>query len=222
MFEAVAPFSGGEKARLVLALVAYQRPNLLLLDEPTNHLDLEMRQALSVALQEYAGAVVLVSHDRHLLNTVADDLIVVHDGRAVPFDGDLEDYARWLATGGPVRVINSARAAEAPAPLLAPAAASENAEQRKQRRREEAAQRNRLGPMRAAVQKQEQRLEKLARERSELERELAAPELYVPAARARLQAVLDRQKELEQQSAEAEAAWLDASGRLESATQSAP
>ena len=91
-----------------------------------------------------------------------------------------------------------------------------------ERRREEAAQRNRLGPMRAAVQKQEQRLEKLARERSELERELASPELYVPAARAQLQAVLDRQKELEQQSAEAEAAWLEASGRLESATQATP
>ena len=91
------PFSGGEKARLVLALVAYLRPNLMLLDEPTNHLDLEMRQALTVALQEYDGAVVLVSHDRHLLRTVADEFYVVHGGRAAPFDGDLEDYAKWLA-----------------------------------------------------------------------------------------------------------------------------
>ncbi|HTU60501.1 MAG TPA: ATP-binding cassette domain-containing protein, partial [Polyangiales bacterium] len=82
VFEPIAPFSGGEKARLVLALVAYLRPNLMLLDEPTNHLDLEMRQALTVALQEYDGAVVLVSHDRHLLRTVADELYVVHGGRA--------------------------------------------------------------------------------------------------------------------------------------------
>src|SRR5882724_5933468 len=100
VFEPVGLFSGGEKARLVLALVAFQRPNLLLLDEPTNHLDLEMRQALAVALQEYAGAVVLVSHDRHLLNTVADELMVVHDGQVALFDGDLEDYARWLAKAG--------------------------------------------------------------------------------------------------------------------------
>ena len=82
----------------MLALTVYQRPNLLLLDEPTNHLDLEMRQALAVALQEFEGALVLVSHDRHLLNTVADEFRLVADGRALPFDGDLEDYARWLAT----------------------------------------------------------------------------------------------------------------------------
>ncbi len=96
VFEPVGPFSGGEKARLMLALTAYLRPNLMLLDEPTNHLDLEMRQALAVALQDYEGAVVLVSHDRHLLRTVADEFIVVHKGRATPFDGDLEDYAKWL------------------------------------------------------------------------------------------------------------------------------
>ena len=81
----------------MLALVTFRRPNLLLLDEPTNHLDLEMRQALAVALQDYAGAVVVVSHDRHLLRTVADEFYVVHDGRVQPFEGDLEDYAQWLA-----------------------------------------------------------------------------------------------------------------------------
>ncbi len=92
VFEPIAPFSGGEKARLVLGLVAYRRPNLLLLDEPTNHLDLEMRQALAMALQDYAGAVVMVSHDRHLLRTASDSLYVVHDGRLQVFDGDLDDY----------------------------------------------------------------------------------------------------------------------------------
>ena len=97
VMEPVKPFSGGEKARLVLALLVYKNPNLLLLDEPTNHLDLEMRQALSVALQDYEGAIVLVSHDRHLLRTVTDQFLLVADGKAQPFDGDLDDYRLWLA-----------------------------------------------------------------------------------------------------------------------------
>ena len=97
VFEPVGPFSGGEKARLALALVAYSKPNLLLLDEPTNHLDLEMRQALAMALQEYAGAVVMVSHDRHLLATVTDRFLLVDAGSVQEFDGDLDDYARWLS-----------------------------------------------------------------------------------------------------------------------------
>ena len=97
VFEAIGPFSGGEKARLVLALLSYLRPNLLLLDEPTNHLDLEMRQALARALQDYSGAVLMVSHDRHLLRTVIDEFYLVADGRAAPFDGDLDDYAKWAA-----------------------------------------------------------------------------------------------------------------------------
>jgi ATP-binding cassette subfamily F protein 3 len=236
VFEAIAPFSGGEKARLMLALVAWQRPNLLLLDEPTNHLDLEMRQALSVALQDYPGAVVLVSHDRHLLNTVANELIVVHDGRAESFDGDLEDYAQWLANGGPLRAVaaaaavadeSSARArpgagarpaAVAQPAASAPAPAAEGAAERKRRRRDEAARRYVLSPLRSAVQRHEAQLEKLARERAALEAELAAPELYLPAARAQLEALLARQRDLQWQSAQSEAAWLEASERLEAAT----
>jgi ATP-binding cassette subfamily F protein 3 len=92
----VAPFSGGEKARLVLALITWQKPNLLLLDEPTNHLDLEMRHALTMALQGFEGAMVVVSHDRHLLRTTTDDFYLVHGGRVEPFDGDLDDYHKWL------------------------------------------------------------------------------------------------------------------------------
>ena len=94
--EPVAPFSGGEKARLALALVIWGRPNLLLLDEPTNHLDLEMREALSEALQDYEGALVVVSHDRHLLRVTVDQLLLVDGGRVAPFDGDLDDYPAWL------------------------------------------------------------------------------------------------------------------------------
>ena len=211
VFEVVAPFSGGEKARLVLALVAYQRPNLLLLDEPTNHLDLEMRQALAVALQDYSGAVVLVSHDRHLLNTVADELIVVHDGRAEPFDGDLEDYAGWLATGGSLRAVTTIEPAE-------PArATTENAEQRRQRKRDEAAQRGLLAPLRAVVQKHELELAKIARQRADLETRLTAAELYLPASRTQLQAALATQTELARLNAQIEQAWLEASAHLEEA-----
>src|SRR5215469_16754338 len=160
VFEPVAPFSGGEKARLVLALVTYLRPNLLLLDEPTNHLDLEMRQALCVALQDYSGAVVLVSHDRHLLRTVADVFHIVHDGRVQPFDGDLEDYAKWLAEADQAAV----RESPATGALLATPAIreSESADARKQRKREDAERRNRLSPLRAQVARCEQELERLA------------------------------------------------------------
>ena len=213
VFEPVAPFSGGEKARLVLALVAWLQPNLLLLDEPTNHLDLEMRQALSVALQEFPGAVVLVSHDRHLLNTVADELIVVHDGAAVRFDGDLDDYAHWLASGGPVRAIGDVAATDrSPA---AAATATDSAAQRRQRRREEAEARDRLSPLRATVQKCERQLDALARERTALEQQLAAPELYLPDARAKLQAALARQAELARLQSQAEDGWLAATSALE-------
>ena len=95
--EPIEPFSGGEKARLALALIVWQRPNLLLLDEPTNHLDLDMRHALNVALQDYEGALIVVSHDRHLLRTTTDAFLIVGHGRARPFDGDLDDYRDWLA-----------------------------------------------------------------------------------------------------------------------------
>jgi ATP-binding cassette, subfamily F, member 3 len=231
VFEPVGLFSGGEKARLVLALVAFQRPNLLLLDEPTNHLDLEMRQALAVALQEYAGAVVLVSHDRHLLNTVADELMVVHDGKVSPFDGDLEDYARWLANAGavpaaPAAPVAPAAGAAAPAAAAVVAAtaavpvataAATTADQRRKRRREGAAVRDRLAPLRATVVRHEQELERLARERVELEHALAAPEMYRPDARAGLQAALARQAELSRRCAEIEAAWFEASAGLEAA-----
>ena len=94
VFEPLAPFSGGERARLVLATLVAARPNLLLLDEPTNHLDLEMRHALGMALQDYPGALVLVSHDRHLIRSLADDLWLVAEDASRVFDGDLDDYAR--------------------------------------------------------------------------------------------------------------------------------
>src|SRR5690554_3614775 len=138
-FEPVGPFSGGEKARLVLALLVYQRPNLLLLDEPTNHLDLDMRDALTLALQDFEGAMVLVSHDRHLLRTVCDRFLLVSDGRAEDFDGDLDDYRQWLASRRNV------------AAAAAGSAGDNSAAARKDKRREAAEQRNRLKPLRDTV-----------------------------------------------------------------------
>ena len=202
VFEPVGPFSGGEKARLVLALVSFRRPNLLLLDEPTNHLDLEMRQALAVALQDYDGAVVLVAHDRHLLRAVADELILVDAGRAAPFDGDLEDYARWFLTAA-----EPAQEAES--------TAKPAAEQRKQRKREEAERRNRLSPLRADVARCEARIAELEQRRQEIEAQLANPEIYGEQAKQRLQELLKSQTELRRDLQAGEDAWVAASERLD-------
>ncbi len=230
VFEPIAPFSGGEKARLVLALVAYLRPNLMLLDEPTNHLDLEMRQALTVALQEYDGAVVLVSHDRHLLRTVANELYVVHDGRAEPFDGDLDDYAKWLAE---TQSASSAAAAKAaaltsrPTSLDGEAAAArgtdrpQTAEERKQRKREEAERRNRLTPLRAAVEQCEKELERLAKQQAQLQAQLESPDLYAESAKDRLRKLTEQQGRLTREVEQVEAKWMEHSERLETETRRA-
>jgi ATP-binding cassette, subfamily F, member 3 len=226
VFEPVAPFSGGEKARLVLALVTFLRPNLLLLDEPTNHLDLEMRQALAVALQDYAGAVVLVSHDRHLLRTVADEFHIVHAGRAQPFDGDLEDYARWLADSHQAGPDPSAGTADRPIPQTAEAGSeretsgqreAQSAEARKQRKREDAERRNRLSPLKTEVTRREQELERLAHETTDLQARLADPDLYLEEGRERLRELLKKQGELARATQETEVAWLQASEQLEAA-----
>ena len=201
VFEPVGPFSGGEKARLVLALVSYLRPNLLLLDEPTNHLDLEMRQALAVALQDYDAAVVLVSHDRHLLRAFADELLLVHDGKVAPFDGDLDDYANWFATSN----AEPAAASVTPAP----------AEDRKQRKREEAEKRNRLSPLRAEVAKHEKAITELERQRAEIEQQLLAPELYDGQGSNRVRELMQRQGQIKTKLEDAEAAWMEAAERLE-------
>jgi ATP-binding cassette subfamily F protein 3 len=233
VFEPIAPFSGGEKARLVLALVAYLRPNLMLLDEPTNHLDLEMRQALTVALQEYDGAVVLVSHDRHLLRTVADELYIVHDGRAEPFDGDLDDYAKWLAetqsasSGGAGKATASAStdrqaaAAGEDATSARESERPETAEERKQRKREEAERRNRLTPIRAAIEQCEKELDRLAKQQAELQAQLESPDLYAEGAKDRLRKLTEQQGRLAREVEQVEARWMEHSERLETETRRA-
>lgn len=205
VFEPVGPFSGGEKARLVLALTSYLRPNLLLLDEPTNHLDLEMRQALAMALQDYEAAVVLVSHDRHLLRAVADELILVDQGRAQPFDGDLDDYAKWFQTR---------EAAETSAEEETTAIAL-SADQKKQRKREEAERRNRLSPIKADIARLEKQLAKLEQERATVETALAEPDIYNPSSRQKLQELLQKQTQLKRDISNVETEWLAASEKLE-------
>ncbi len=206
--EPIAPFSGGEKARLALALLIYRRPNLLLLDEPTNHLDLGARDALSMALQDYPGALVVVSHDRHLLRSVADDLWLVADGKVESFAGDLEEYARWLSSRR-----NQNQAAQAG---TAP-------NQRKVQRKEAADRRKQLRPLQTAVDKAEAALDSLSQARKRLEEQLADPAIYeeTAAAKAVLTRLITERNRLDQQLDAAESRWLDASAALELA-QDAP
>jgi ATP-binding cassette subfamily F protein 3 len=200
--EPVAPLSGGEKARLVLALVVYEKPNLLLLDEPTNHLDLEMRHALTVALQEFEGAMVVVSHDRHLLRSVADQFWRVGEGGVRPFDGDLEDYRAIITT---------------------PTAASDkekgehSAAARKEKRRDDAERRQRLQPLRKELTRLEKAMEKLGSEKAALTAALAEPHIYAESAKEKLKALLVDQAGVDRQLAETEEAWLTASEALEAA-----
>jgi len=199
----VAPFSGGERARLALALLIYQKPNLLLLDEPTNHLDLNARDALTLALQDYQGAMVIVSHDRYLLRTVADDFWLVADGMAEKFAGDLDDYRQWLSN----------RRALSQAPAENKAILS-----RKDQRRLEAERRRALRPFQQVLEHAETALEKLTAEKRRLEEQLSNPALYESDSKMALQALLLEKAEIDRQMADAEFAWLEASEALESAS----
>lgn len=201
----VGPFSGGEKARLVLALLVWQRPNLLLLDEPTNHLDLEMRHALTVALQGFEGALVVVSHDRYLLSTTTDQFWLVADGRVRPFDGDLEDYQRWLAERRQGTANAATDTAAAPRPALA----------RKEQKRLEAQWRQQLAPLRRHIERLDQQLEEVAAALAELEQALADPAVYEPANKARLAELLAQQAKLKPRQEALEAEWLEKQEELE-------
>jgi ATP-binding cassette subfamily F protein 3 len=206
----VEPFSGGEKARLVLALVVYQRPNVLLLDEPTNHLDLEMRHALTVALQDFGGAMVIVSHDRFLLRSVTDRWLMVADGSVQDYDGDLEEYRAWLAE----RRARQTQVGEVGDRV-------DSAQARKDRKRTEAEQRQREQPLRKKIKELEGRLESLAQRRAEIDAQLSGSDLYAGASRDKLKELLRDQARIKSEIAETEEAWLDASEVLQQAAATA-
>ncbi|CCE22974.1 ATP-binding cassette domain-containing protein [Methylotuvimicrobium alcaliphilum] len=203
VLEPVGPFSGGEKARLVLAILVYQNPNLLLLDEPTNHLDLEMRHALSVALQDYEGAMLIVSHDRHLLRSVTDQLLLVADGKVRPFDGDLDDYRSWLTE----QTKNEEPPEDVPNQSLS----------RKDQRKLDAERRQKNKPLLDALKKAELAVENLHREQYELEQQLADPAVYQNQEKERLKQLLARKTRIDKDLEEAEAEWLEAETKLEEA-----
>ena len=203
---AVEPFSGGEKSRLALALLIRTKPNLLLLDEPTNHLDLEMREALTFALQDYEGGMVVVSHDRHLLRTCADELLLVADGQVTEFDGDLDDYAAWLAAQR-----NAEKAPE-------PEAAAEKSERVNQRAEAKANRQALLAQRRPLVKEIEQLEKKLARwneEKAALDAQFADPDFYTTVDRARSEEMHKQAGLLGEQIDEAELRWLEVHEALE-------
>lgn len=203
----VAPFSGGEKSRLALALLCYKRPNLLLLDEPTNHLDIEMRQALAVALQRYEGAVVLVSHDRHLLKVNSDTLILVANGRATEFQGSVDDYPKWLVEHN--KGSNSNNAPKLTAKPINTAAA------KKEQKRIEAEQRKAVQPLRDKVKRAERVMEKLTIQKQIIEEKLSDNSIYDDENKDSLKALLTDQAYIQKELDAAENDWMQASEALE-------
>jgi ATP-binding cassette subfamily F protein 3 len=204
----IRPFSGGEKSRLALALVAWQRPNLLLMDEPTNHLDLEMVHALTRALQEYCGALILVSHDRHLLNNTVDKFLLVRGGMVDFFEGSLDDYEKLVMEGSKNKAQSKDKAARD-----MPAKGKASSE-----RQLTAQQREVLKPLRERVRKLEQQLEKEHAQQQKVEQQLTDPTLYEDANnKKKLADLLLKQSELKARVSATEEEWMLASEELETA-----
>ncbi|CAN5298355.1 ATP-binding cassette domain-containing protein [soil metagenome] len=224
----IAPFSGGEKARLALALIVWQKPNLLLLDEPTNHLDLETREALTDALAQFEGTLVLVSHDRHLLRATTDQFIIVADGKLQPFDGDLDDYKDWLfktklatktnLAGAALPAATSKSASAKSSSIVASPTVVSTADKREQKR-VEAEDRQKLAarkkPIESKLKKLEEQIAKRNAQKAAVDAKLADPLMYDQANKKELKTLLTDQsfykKELEQMEAE----WLELQEALE-------
>ncbi|PMH46301.1 ABC transporter ATP-binding protein [Vibrio sp. 10N.286.49.B3] len=204
----VAPFSGGEKARLVLALLVWQKPNLLLLDEPTNHLDLDMRQALTMALQTFEGAMVIVSHDRYLLRATTDDLYLVHDRQVAPFDGDLTDYYKWLTEQQKIE----RKEAQALAPVKE---TTNSATAKKEQKRKEAEFRKLTAPIRKKLTQLEKKMDKLTESLSVAEQQLSDTSLYEAENKAKLTEVLALQASSKSALEDIEMEWMSEQENLE-------
>ena len=209
--ETIEGFSGGEQARLALAIVAWQKPNLLLLDEPTNHLDLEMRHALTMALQEFEGAMILVSHDRNLLRSTTDELLLVHDGRVDVFAGDLDDYSDWLTKQRAQATEQQNEGSEE--------VAAHSAQGRKDQKRLAAERRNAMRPLKKQADKLESQLDKLQTRLAAVEDELADSSIYDAAEKDRLKNLLAEQTDLTRGINNTEEAWMMALEELEALEQ---
>ncbi|MEE9304374.1 MAG: ATP-binding cassette domain-containing protein [Thiotrichaceae bacterium] len=209
--EPVAPFSGGEKARLALALIVYEKPNLLLLDEPTNHLDLEMRHALTIALQSYKGAIVVVSHDRHLLKTVTDELIMISHGKAETYAGDLDDYAAWIQNKNKQQAeqdnqVNSGFNVDQTTTLS-----------RKEQRKLDAEKRKKLQPLTNKLKRLESKLDKLNKQKEGFEEQLADSSIYQELNKDKLKALLVDKKKVDISLEDVEMEWMEVSEEYEAA-----
>jgi ATP-binding cassette subfamily F protein 3 len=214
----IATFSGGEKARLALALIVWQRPNLLLLDEPTNHLDLETREALTVALAQFEGTLVLVSHDRHLLRATTDQFLIVAEGRLAPFDGDLEDYRDWLFK---TKLAPAEEAVPLPEAHKTAVPAAPAADRRGQKRKE-AEERQRQSaarkPIESRIKRLEEKMAKLNAQKSAIDAQLADPSIYGEAQKEALKTLILDQAYVARELAQLEAEWLEQQQKLEQAT----
>jgi len=210
----IEPFSGGEKARLALALIVWQKPNLLLLDEPTNHLDLDTREALTMALAQFEGTLILVSHDRHLLRATADQFMLVADGTIKPFDGDLDDYRDWLLQQAAAKR-NAATAAH----LAENAGDATAAVNRKDQRRAEADERQRLSALRKPLTKELEKVEKrmavLQAAKEEIDQFMADEGSYAEANKTKLMEMLKRQGEVNGELETLEEKWLELQEQIE-------
>jgi ATP-binding cassette subfamily F protein 3 len=198
----IAPFSGGEKARLALALIVWQRPNLLLLDEPTNHLDLETREALTEALAQFDGTLLLVSHDRHLLRATTDEFLIVADGKLSAFDGDLDDYRDWLFKAKADMAVSASASPSGNEPAI----------DRKDQKRVEAQERQRLSALRKPLEKQllkiEAQMSDLQNQKLMIETTLADSAIYESERKDELKQLLEKQVICKQSLDATEAEWL--------------
>ena len=205
----VAPFSGGEKARLALSLIVWQKPNLLLLDEPSNHLDVQTREALATALAEFDGSVLMVSHDRHLLRTTVDNFWIVADGKVIEFDGDLEDYQVWLSE----RQQSMRRQEQDENPSSSPSL------DRKEQKRLEAQERQRLSVLRKPLEKELAKIEKLMSQQSarieQIDLLIADETFYSDERRDERVKTLAEHGELTAKQAKLEEQWLELSSEIE-------
>jgi ATP-binding cassette subfamily F protein 3 len=210
----IASFSGGEKARLALALIVWQRPNLLLLDEPTNHLDLETREALTVALAQFEGTLVLVSHDRHLLRATTDQFLIVADGRLRPFDGDLDDYRDWLFRTKLAPAEEAVQLPEAKKPAVTMPPADRRGQKRKaaEERQRQSVERK---PIESRIKRLEEKMAKLNAQKSAIDAQLADPTSYGEARKETLKTLILDQAYVARELVQIEAEWLEQQQRLE-------